>query len=85
MDYIFHGNSLQAVSAEDATKNITDPEELQYDLVTPLKFTFFPVVDNYAKNPFLPVDPLEAMKTGMFNRIIEKQPFLHFFEMGGGV
>jgi len=62
-------NCLQAVSAEEATKNISDPEEVQYDLETPLKFAFLPVVDDYAKNPFLPIDPLEAMKTGMFNRV----------------
>jgi len=28
-----------------------------------------PVVDNYATDPFIPITPLEAMKTGIFNRI----------------
>ena len=32
-------------------------------------FEWRPVIDNYASNPFLPLDPLEALKTGTFNRI----------------
>jgi carboxylesterase 2 len=32
-------------------------------------FEWRPVIDNYASNPFLPMDPLEALKTGTFNRI----------------
>merc|ERR1712123_543437 len=35
----------------------------------PAPFEWRPVIDNYATNPFLPLDPLEAMKTGVFNRI----------------
>merc|ERR1711892_1571602 len=35
----------------------------------PSPFVWQPVIDNYAENPFLPLDPLEAMKTGLFNKI----------------
>merc|ERR1712106_462014 len=35
----------------------------------PSPFVWQPVIDNYAENPFLPLDPLEAMKTGIFNKI----------------
>merc|ERR1712128_320261 len=35
----------------------------------PSPFVWQPVIDNYAENPFLPMDPLEAMQTGMFNKI----------------
>ena len=60
---------LQAASPEDVTKKITDSNEDAFNLEKPVKFSFLPVVDSYAVNPFLPIDPLEAMKTGMFNRI----------------
>jgi carboxylesterase type B len=33
------------------------------------EFDWRPVVDNYASNPFLPLDPLEAMQTGVYNHI----------------
>ena len=32
-------------------------------------FSYWPVVDSYAEDPFLPVDPLEALMTGMFTRV----------------
>jgi len=34
-----------------------------------LVYEWRPVVDNYASNPFLPLDPLEAMQTGVYNQI----------------
>ena len=60
---------LQAADSKDVTKKITDSNEDVFNLEKPLKFSFSPVVDSYAVNPFLPLDPLEAMKSGMFNRI----------------
>ena len=35
----------------------------------PANFSYWPVVDSYAEDPFLPVDPLEALMTGMFTRV----------------
>merc|ERR1711997_1182734 len=32
-------------------------------------FSFPPVVDNFCSNPFMPVHPLEAMKTGAYNKV----------------
>ena len=60
---------LQALSIEDVTEKIMDPKEVLFAYGKPLTFRFFPVVDSYADNPFLPLDPLEAMKSGKFNRI----------------
>merc|ERR1712038_298570 len=31
--------------------------------------TFFPSIDHFASNPFMPVHPLEAMKTGAYNKV----------------
>jgi len=60
---------LQAISAEDAATKIIDADEVLYDATQPIKFWYWPVIDTYADVPFIPMDPLEAMKTGMFNRI----------------
>merc|ERR1711981_559385 len=32
-------------------------------------FSFPPVVDHFCSNPFLPIHPLEAMKTGAYNKV----------------
>ena len=49
--------------------NITDDPRALMDPNIESKFYFFPVIDSYASNPFLPLDPLEALKTGQFNRV----------------
>jgi len=60
---------LQRVDIEKMLPNITDSDEVSYDPSAEPKFYFWPTVDKYATNPFIPMDPLEALKTGMFNRI----------------
>ena len=35
----------------------------------PANFSYWPVVDSYAEDPFLPLDPLEALMTGRFNKV----------------
>ena len=50
-------------------KDITDPDETTYDTTAELKFWFWPIIDSYSSNPVLPMDPLEALMTGQFNRI----------------
>ena len=32
-------------------------------------FSYWPVVDSYAEDPFLPLDPLEALMTGRFTKV----------------
>ena len=48
---------------------ITDSDSCHEDPSCDLKFVFWPAVDSYSSNPFLPLDPLEAMMTGQFNKI----------------
>ena len=60
---------LQEVDIRSVLGNITDPEEAQVDPSIELKYFFGPVIDSYSRNPFLPNDPLESLKTGMFHRI----------------
>ena len=60
---------MQNVNMEERLKDVTDPDEAQFDPSISIKFLFWPVVDSYASNPFIPMDPLEALKTGMFNRV----------------
>ena len=50
-------------------KMINDPISTTYDLTADIKFWFWPIIDSYASNPFIPMDPLEALMTGQFNRI----------------
>merc|ERR1711994_963985 len=46
------------------------PQELiEGTALDPEGLTFFPSVDHFASNPFMPVHPLEAMKTGAYNKI----------------
>merc|ERR1719468_255376 len=60
---------LQKVDIKKNVGKITDSDDAYYDPNYRLKFNFMPVVDEYAINPFIPMDPLEAFKTGMFNKI----------------
>ena len=60
---------LQNVDSKYLVANITDPAELQFDPVTDLKFSYWPNVDDYADEPFLPMDPLLALKNGSFNMV----------------
>merc|ERR1712183_1192488 len=60
-------NCLQAVDMEKMISNITDDPQAFMDPNIDSKFAFWPVIDSYASNPFLPLDPLEALKTGQFN------------------
>merc|ERR1712227_616471 len=62
-------NCMQSLDMEEKLKDITDSEAAGLNPAIEIKFWFFPDVDNYALNPFIPMDPLEAVKTGMFNRI----------------
>ena len=60
---------LQNVDAADFVKKVSDPDEIQFDPINEVKFSYFPIVDDYADEPFLPFDPLFALKTGTFNKI----------------
>merc|ERR1712227_488500 len=60
---------MQNVDMVERLKDVSDSDEAQFDPSISIKFLFWPVVDSYAANPFLPMDPLEALKSGMFNRI----------------
>ena len=50
-------------------RKITDTGSCFEDSNCDLKFVFWPAVDSYSSNPFLPLDPLEAMISGEFNKI----------------
>ena len=60
---------LQGLDMEAVIGNITDDPSAFLDANIESKFTFFPVVDSYASDPFLPIDPLEALKSGQFNQV----------------
>merc|ERR1712227_239997 len=62
-------NCMQSLDMEEKLKDITDSEAAGLDPAIEIKFWFFPDVDNYALDPFIPMDPLEAVKSGMFNRV----------------
>ena len=63
-------DSLQAVPDMQAVlKNYTDADEVQFSASKDVQFYYWPVIDSYATNPFLPLDPLESLKAGMFNKI----------------
>ena len=47
---------------------IQDSDENTYNPAYSANFSYWPVVDDYAETPFIPLDPLEALMTGMFNR-----------------
>ena len=54
---------------KEMNKKLTDDEDALFTASGEVKYNFWPVVDSYVENPFIPMDPLEALKTGMFNRI----------------
>merc|ERR1712066_552748 len=60
---------LQRLDMAALIGNITDDPTAYLDPNIEYKFQFFPVIDSYASNPFLPLDPLEAMMTGQYNRV----------------
>merc|ERR1711992_524740 len=60
---------LQGLDMERMIANITDDPRALMDPNIESKFYFFPVIDSYASKPFLPLDPLEALKTGQFNQV----------------
>merc|ERR1711892_246044 len=60
---------LQGIDGEYMHSKLSLTIDQYFDLNNPSPFVWQPVIDNYASNPFLPMDPLEAMKTGIFNRI----------------
>ena len=60
---------LQNIDIKKVNANLTESDEIQLDPEAVAKFNWIPVVDSYSSNPFLPTDPLEALMTGMFNRV----------------
>ena len=60
---------LQTVDSKYLVANITDPDEIEFDPLTDLKFSYWPNIDDYADDPFLPMDPLLALKNGSFNMV----------------
>merc|ERR1719384_94502 len=60
---------LQKVDFKQEVSKVTDSPSAFFDPSYVVKFKFVPVVDSYASQPFIPTDPLEAFKTGMFNKI----------------
>jgi len=59
---------MQGMNIEDIMKMLKN-EITDGFLNNKLVYEWRPVIDNYASNPFLPLDPLEAMQTGVFNQI----------------
>merc|ERR1719268_587537 len=61
---------LQDVDVKQLNEKLsrTDKEDFA-NFSEAFPFEWRPVIDNYASNPFLPLHPLEAMITGIFNRI----------------
>ena len=60
---------LQGVDMKTMIQNITDDPKALTDPNIKSKFWFAPVIDSFASNPFLPLDPLEALMTGQFNQV----------------
>ena len=58
---------MQSMDVEDIMNTLKN--EITGGLNNKLVYEWRPVIDNYASNPFLPLDPLEAMQTGVFNKI----------------
>ena len=60
---------LQAVDI-DQLNNDLDPRNANFNKIKgPAPFEWRPVIDKYSSNPFLPLESLEALKTGTFNRV----------------
>ena len=60
---------LQGLDMSTMMANITDDPRAFMDPDIESKFQFAPVIDSYSSHPFLPLDPLEALKTGQYNRV----------------
>jgi len=60
---------LQNIDIKEITEKLTYNLADEFARNMTNVFDWRPVIDNYASNPFLPHDPLEAIKTGIFNRI----------------
>jgi len=60
---------MQRLDASTMNEKIQDSDENTYNPAYSANFSYWPVVDDYAETPFIPLDPLEALMTGMFNRI----------------
>merc|ERR1712179_411703 len=62
---------LQEVSVEDLIKNSSQEEEAstEEERKEAFNFLWWPTSDPYASEPFCPMKPLEAMKTGRYNQI----------------
>ena len=60
---------LQSIEAETLSDKLSLDIDEYFNLSSATPWDWHPVIDTYAENPFLPMDPLEAMKTGTFNRI----------------
>lgn len=61
---------LQAIPDFGAVINkISDDDDVMFSFTKENRFYYWPVIDSYAKNPFIPLDPIEALKEGMFNKI----------------
>eukprot|EP00090_Calanus_glacialis_P020465 TRINITY_DN3150_c0_g1_i4.p1 TRINITY_DN3150_c0_g1~~TRINITY_DN3150_c0_g1_i4.p1 ORF type:complete len:682 (-),score=113.06 TRINITY_DN3150_c0_g1_i4:149-2194(-) len=58
---------LQMIDIEEIMEKLSGTGTDNYN--NKAEFDWRPVVDNYASNPFLPLDPLEAMQTGVYNQI----------------
>merc|ERR1712106_243941 len=58
---------LQNVDIKDINEKLSATANDNFNQVS--AFEWRPVVDNYASTPFLPLDPLEAMQTGVYNQI----------------
>merc|ERR1712110_1405682 len=62
-------NCLQSLDMETMIRNITDDPRALTDPNIDSKFEFWVVIDSYASNPFLPLEPLEALMNGQFNQV----------------
>merc|ERR1711953_1208081 len=60
---------LQGVDMKTMIQNITDDPKALTDPNIDSKFEFWVVIDSYASNPFLPLEPLEALMNGQFNQV----------------
>jgi len=64
-------SSLNCLQDIDSDELVLSFKEYSNDVFLSDKASYLwrPVVDNYASDPFLPLEPLEAMKRGIFNQI----------------
>ena len=61
---------LQNIDATALVVNITDPDDAMFvNSFNDVKFSYWPNIDDYADEPFLPMDPLKALMEGSFNKV----------------